>query len=50
MFENLKFSKMFDEEAVLRIRGSCDCGLGVGVGDENFNQKKSKITKSADFS
>ncbi len=24
-FENLKFSKLFDEDAVSQIRGSCDC-------------------------
>ncbi len=31
IFENLKFSKMFDEDAILQIRGSCDWdGRGSG--------------------
>ncbi len=34
IFENLKFSKVFDEDAMSRIWGYCDCD-GEGVGDEN---------------
>ncbi len=31
IFENLKFSKMFDEDAISQIRGSCDCDGGGGL-------------------
>ncbi len=50
IFENLKFSKMFDEDAISRIRGSGDCDGREGVDDENCGRKKSKITKSVGFS
>ncbi len=41
IFENFKFSKMLDEEAILRIRGSCDCDGGK-LDDENCGQKNRK--------
>ncbi len=51
IFENLKFSKMFDEDAISRIRGSCDCDGegGGGVDDKNCGRKKSEDTKSVGF-
>ncbi len=40
IFENLKFSKMFDEDAILRIRRSCDWDVWEeGVDDKNYDQK-----------
>ncbi len=32
IFEYLKFSKTFEEDAISRIRGSCDCDGGWGSG------------------
>ncbi len=41
IFENLKFSKMFDEDAISPIRGYYDCDRGAGGGDDkNCGQKK----------
>ncbi len=42
---------MFDEDAILQIRGPCDCDGGEGkVDDKNCGKKKkSKTTKSDGF-
>ncbi len=55
IFENLKFTKMFNEDAISRIRGSCDCdgwggGEERGKDDENCSQKKSETMNLVGFS
>ncbi len=43
-FENFKFSKMFDEDAISQIRGSCYCDGGREEWVMKIAAKKSKMS------
>ncbi len=48
-FENLKFLKMFDEGAILQIRGSCDCDVsGGGECDKSRGWKNWKYSQGVE--